>query len=102
MGDEDGVDQVKEQDDGAVALGGGRTCIYMGDVDGVGQVKKEGKAIKLGGGRTHASTSVSHACARRARGLVVSASKPLEDGLMVWVSKPSTASLTGLGLKTGE
>jgi hypothetical protein len=52
MGDEDGVDQVKEEDDGIVALGGGRTCIYMGDVDGVGRVKKEGKSVKLGGGRT--------------------------------------------------
>ena len=52
MGDEDGIDQVKEEDDGIVALGGGRTRIYMGDVDGVGQVKKEGKGVKLGGGRT--------------------------------------------------
>ena len=52
MGDEDGVDQVKEEDDGVVALGEGRTCIYMGDVDGVGQVKKEGECVKLGKGRT--------------------------------------------------
>ena len=36
MGDEHGVDQVKEEEDGVVALGGGRTRIYMGDVDGVG------------------------------------------------------------------
>ena len=33
MGDEDGIDQVKEEEDGVVALGGGRTCIYTGDVD---------------------------------------------------------------------
>jgi hypothetical protein len=52
MGDENGVDQVKEEDDGVVALGGGRTRIYMGDVDGIDQVNKEGKGIKLGGGRT--------------------------------------------------
>ena len=52
MGDEDGVDQVKEEDDGVVALGGGRTRIYMGDVEVVGQVKKEGEGVKLGGGRT--------------------------------------------------
>ena len=48
MGDEDGVDQVKEEEDGVVALGGGCTRIYMGDVDGVGQVKKEGEGVKLG------------------------------------------------------
>ena len=52
MGDEDGVDQVKEEDDGVVALGGGRTRIYKGDVDGVGQVKKEDEGVKLGGGQT--------------------------------------------------
>ena len=52
MGDEDGVDQVKEEDDGVVALDRGRTRIYMEDVDGIGQVKKEGEAIKLGRGRT--------------------------------------------------
>jgi hypothetical protein len=52
MGDEDGVDQVKEEDDGIVTLGGGRTRNYMGDVDGVGRVKKEGKSVKLGGGQT--------------------------------------------------
>ena len=60
MGDEDGVDQVKMEDDGVVALGEGRTCIYMGDVDGVGQVKKETKASNLAE-VGHASTSVSHA-----------------------------------------
>ena len=48
MGDEDGVDQVKEEDDGVVALGGGRMCICMG----VGQVKKECEGVKLGGGQT--------------------------------------------------
>ena len=52
MGDEDSVDQVKEENDGVVALGGGQTRIYMGDVDGVGQVNKEGECVKLGGGRT--------------------------------------------------
>jgi hypothetical protein len=52
MGDEDSVDQVKEEDDGIVALGGSRTRINMRDVDGVGQVKKDGECIKLGGGRT--------------------------------------------------
>ena len=52
MGDEDGVDQVKEEDDGIMALGRGRTRISMGDVDGVDQVKKEGEGVKLGGGRT--------------------------------------------------
>jgi hypothetical protein len=52
MGDEDGVDQVKEEDNGVVALGGGRTRIYMGDVDGIGQVKKEGEGAKLGRGWT--------------------------------------------------
>jgi hypothetical protein len=61
MDDEDDIDQVKEKDDGVVALGGGQTCIYMGDVDGVGQVKKECEGIELGGGWTRASTSVSHA-----------------------------------------
>jgi hypothetical protein len=53
MGDEGGVDQVKEEDDGVVALGGGRTRVYMGDADVVGQVKKEGEGVKLGGGITH-------------------------------------------------
>jgi len=52
MGNEDDVDQVKEEDDSIVALGGGRTRIYMGDVDGAGRVKKEGEGVKLGGGRT--------------------------------------------------
>jgi hypothetical protein len=52
MGNEDGVDQVKEEDDGVVAHGGGRTRTYMGDVDGVNQVKKEGEGVKLGGDRT--------------------------------------------------
>jgi hypothetical protein len=50
MGHEDGVDQVKEEDDGVMALGGGRARIYMGDEDGVGQVKKEDKGVKLDGG----------------------------------------------------
>jgi hypothetical protein len=52
MGDEDGVNQVKEEDDGIVALGGGRTRIYMGDVDGIGRVKKEGESVRLGRGQT--------------------------------------------------
>jgi hypothetical protein len=41
MGDEYGVDQVKEEDDGVMALGEGRTHIYMGDVGGINRVKKE-------------------------------------------------------------
>ena len=52
MGDEDIVDQVKQEDDGIMALGGGWTRISMGDIDGVGQVKKEGEGVKLGGCRT--------------------------------------------------
>jgi hypothetical protein len=52
MGNEDGVDQVKEEDDDVVALGGGQTRIYVGDIDGVGQVKKESEGIKLDGGWT--------------------------------------------------
>jgi hypothetical protein len=56
MGDEDSVDQVKE-DDGIVALGGGWTCIYIGNEDGVGQVKKKGEDVKLGGGRAHVNIS---------------------------------------------
>ena len=50
MDDVDGVNQVKEEDDGVVALDGGRTRIYICDVDGVGQVKNEGEGVKLGGG----------------------------------------------------
>ena len=53
MGDEDGVDQVKEEDDGIVALGRGRARICKGDVDGVGQDKNKGEGVKLGGGQTH-------------------------------------------------
>jgi hypothetical protein len=113
MGDEDGVDQVKEEDDGVVALGGGRTCIYKGDVDGVGRVRKEGKGVKLGGGRT--SEGFGGFVLKTIRGvLLVSASKPSEDGFLVWTSKPNVDSLvvwasklsvagsTGLGHKTGE
>jgi hypothetical protein len=44
MGDEDDVNQVKEDNDGVIALGGGRTCIYTSDENGTRQVKK------LGGG----------------------------------------------------
>ena len=51
MGHEDGVDQVKEEEDGVVALGGGRWArIYMGDEDGVGPVNKEDEGVKLDGG----------------------------------------------------
>ena len=53
MGDEDGVDQVKEEDDGIVALGRGQARICKGDVDGVGQDKNKGEGVKLGGGQTH-------------------------------------------------
>jgi hypothetical protein len=52
MGDEDSVDQVKEESDDVMALGGGRTRIYMGDVDGIGRIKKEDEGIKLGEGQT--------------------------------------------------
>ena len=52
MGDEDSVDQVKAEDDGVMALGGGWTRIYTGDVDVIDQVKKEGEGVKLGRGRT--------------------------------------------------
>jgi hypothetical protein len=34
--------------------------------------------------------------------LLVCASKPDMDGLVVWASKPSATGLTGLGLKIGE
>ena len=60
MCDGDGIVQVKEDDDSAVTVGGGRTRIYMGDDDGIGQVKKEGEAstlAKIG----HEVTPVSHA-----------------------------------------
>jgi hypothetical protein len=52
MCDEDDINQVKEEDNSIVALGGGRTCICMGDANGVSRVKKEGKSVKLGGGWT--------------------------------------------------
>jgi len=66
----------------------------MGDVDGIGQFKKEGKCAKLGGGRTRASKSVSHAWRgmhgvwwfhpqNHRRGLVVMSSKPSEPCLVV-------------------
>ena len=35
MGGEDDT-KIKEEDDGVVALGGGRICIYMDDEDGIG------------------------------------------------------------------
>jgi hypothetical protein len=47
MSDGYGIDRVKEEDDGVVTLGGGRTFIYVGDEDGIGQVKKEGKGQSL-------------------------------------------------------
>ena len=84
MGDEDGVDQVKKENDGVVALGGARTRIYKGDVDDVGQVRKA-KASSL--------VEVGHTLT--SRGLVVSASKPLEDSLLVYTSKPDVDGLVG-------
>jgi hypothetical protein len=61
MGDDEHSDeQVKEENDGIMALGRGWAHICMGDVDGIGQVKKEGEGVKLGEVR-HVSTSVSHA-----------------------------------------
>jgi hypothetical protein len=78
-----------------MTLGGGRTRIYMGDVDDVGQVKKEGECVKLGGDRTRVDIGgvwwfrpQNHRMS-----LVVSASKPSEDGLLVWVSKPGVDGL---------
>jgi hypothetical protein len=97
MGDEDDVDQVKEEEDGIVALGGRRTRIYMGDVDGVGQVKKEGEGVKFGGGRTRVDIGglLWFRPQNHQRDLVVSASKPLKDGLLVWASKPGVDGLVG-------
>jgi hypothetical protein len=57
MGDKDNINQVKEEDNSIVALGGGRTRICMGDADSVGRVKKEGKSVKLGGGCTRVDIS---------------------------------------------
>jgi hypothetical protein len=97
MGDEDGVDQVKGEDDGVVALGGGRTRIYMGDVDGVSQVKKEDEGVKLGRGRTRIDIGGVwwfHP-QNYQRGLVVSASKSSENSLLVWASKPDVDGLVG-------
>ena len=90
MGDEDGVDQVKEEEDGVVALGGGRTRIYMGDVDGISQVKKEdeGRQVWL-----RSNTR------RHRRGLVVSSSKPSE-GFRGFSLKTIGGQFAGLGLKT--
>jgi len=115
MCDEDDVDQVKEEDDGVVALGGGQTRIYMGDVDGVGQVKKEGKGVKLGGGRTRVNIKgVWWFCPQNHRAvLVVSSSKPSEGfgGFVLKTigavfgglsSKPSDAGLRVWALKPGR
>jgi hypothetical protein len=97
MGDEDGVDQVKEEVNGVVTLGGDRTRIYMGDADGVGQVKKEDEGVKLGRGWT--CIDIGRVWWFRPqnhrRGLVVPASKPSEDGLVVCVSKPNVDGLVG-------
>ena len=85
MGDENGVDLVKEEDNGVVALGGGRTHIYMRDADGVGQVKKEGECVKLGVGRTRVDIRGVwwfHPQDHR-RGFVVSVSKLSENDLLV-------------------
>ena len=97
MGGENDVDQVKEEDDGIVALGGGRTHICMGDVEGVGQVKKEGECVKLGVGRTRVDIRGVwwFRPQNHRRGLVVSTSKPSNDGLLVWASKPGVDGLVG-------
>jgi hypothetical protein len=55
--DEHGDEQVKEENDGIMALGRGQAHICMGDVDGIGQVKKEGEGVKLRGGQTHVDIS---------------------------------------------
>jgi hypothetical protein len=47
----------------ALALGGGYTHIYLSDEDGVGQVKKEDEGVNLGGGR--ARVDVSESCLAR-------------------------------------
>ena len=47
MDDVDGVNQVKEEDDGIVELGRGQTCVYIeDDEDGVGQVKNHGEGVR--------------------------------------------------------
>jgi hypothetical protein len=116
MGDEDDIDQVKEENDGVMSLGGGCTRIYMGDVDGVGRVRKEGQGVKLGGGWTHVDIGGVwwFRPQNNQRGLVVSASKPSKDDFLVWSSKPGTnglvaralklsvVDLIGLGFKTGK
>lgn len=53
MGDEDSIDQMKEEDDNVVTHGRGRIRIYMCDEDGASQVKNEGEGVKHGGGRAH-------------------------------------------------
>jgi len=94
MGDEDNVDKVEEEDGGVVTLAWWRS--NTGGVECVGQVKKEGKSVKLGGGRTSVDIgSLVVSSSNRWRGLVVSASKPSDDGLLVWVSKPGVDGLVG-------
>lgn len=51
-GDEDGIGQVQEEDDGIVAFGKGRTHIYKGDENGIDQIKKEGQSGNLDEVRT--------------------------------------------------
>jgi hypothetical protein len=97
MGDEVDVDQVKEEVDGVVTLGGGRTRIYMGDADGICHVKKKGEGVKLGGGRICIGIGrVRWFCPQNhRRGLVVPASKPSEDGLVVCASNIGVDGLVG-------
>jgi hypothetical protein len=79
IGDEDGVDRVKMEDDGVMALGGDR---WM-------KSRRKAKASSLAE-VGHTSTSgvwwfrpQNHRC-----GLVVWASKPSVAGLRLWASKP--------------
>lgn len=97
MGDEDGIDQVKEEDDGSMALGIDWTYIYMGDEDGIDQVKKEG--VKLGRCRTHVDIGESHLVrhAQGFAGLVLRIGDGRFDSLGLKTIKGGFAAL---GIKT--
>ncbi|KAG0530654.1 hypothetical protein BDA96_05G205400 [Sorghum bicolor] len=72
-----------------MALGKGRTHIYMGDVDGVSQVEKEGEGIKPSRGRAHVDIG----------GLVVSSRKPSKR-FSGFGLKTIGGQFAGFGLKT--